>query len=102
MDYYNESERTMITVQDRQFELLRDHRECFNEEEFASKYIDELFDKYDYITGDYSGGLLRLKGFYHNDKEKNYKFIPDYIMDSCAYGCAFYVLKRVKGESKHE
>lgn len=92
----------MIVVQDREFELLRDHRECFNEEEFSSKYIDELFDKYDYITGDYSAGLLRLKGFYHNDKDKNYKYIPDYIMNSCAYGCAFYIVKRVKGDENRE
>ena len=92
----------MIVVQNREFELLRNHRECFNEEEFSSKYIEELFDKYDYITGDYSAGLLRLKGFYHNDKEKNYKYIPDYIINSCAYGCAFYIVRRVKGDENRE
>ncbi|XMB86291.1 DUF1027 domain-containing protein [Mycoplasmatota bacterium WC44] len=90
----------IIRVKNRKFTILKEYRDSFNLEDLESKYIEEVFDKYDYILGDFSAGLLRIKGFYHNNKLDNYKHIPDYINESCAYGCPFYILKRIKGGKK--
>jgi len=87
----------IIKIKNRKFTVLKNYRDSFVSEEIEEKYIEEIFDKYDYILGDYSAGILRIKGFYHNNKEDNYKHIPDYITESCVYGCPFYILKRIKG-----
>ena len=72
------------------FELIKDFREAFVLDDFNKRYVD-VFDIYPYIVGDYSAGILRLKGF----TDKNYKLIPDYIVESCAPNCAYYVLKNL-------
>lgn len=71
-----------------EFELVKNFREAFVLDDFNKRYV-EFFDIYPYVVGDYSGGLLRLKGF----SEDNYQTIPDYIMESCAPNCAYYILK---------
>ena len=92
----------MLKIKGRNFAILKEYRESFDLEDIENKYIEEIFDKYEYIVGDYSAGLLRIKGFYHNNKDDNYKHIPDYLNESCAYGCPFYILKRVKGGNRHD
>ncbi|QVK21165.1 DUF1027 domain-containing protein [Mycoplasmatota bacterium] len=93
--------KDIIRVKNRKFILVKEYRDCFELEDLESKYIEEIFDKYDYILGDFSAGILRIKGFHHNNKVDNYKHIPDYISESCVYGCPFYILKRVKGGRKN-
>lgn len=52
------------------------------------------------IVGDFSGGQLRLKGFYYNER-KNVPLdlkcvtIPEYIAEYCAYGCPYYVVEKI-------
>lgn len=87
----------MIELNGRQFELVKDYREAFDVEAFEKRYVPEVFDKYDYITGDLSAGMLRLRGFKGNGTTNHYREIPDFITDSCAYGCPFYILKRIGG-----
>ena len=63
-------------------------RDAFRLDVFEEKYIEECFDKYIYIVGDISSGILRLKGFDTNPKSKNYfGLIKDYLESSCAIGC---------------
>jgi uncharacterized protein YutD len=71
-----------------EFELVKNYRDAFILDDFNKKYVD-FFDLYPYLVGDYSGGILRLKGF----REGNFQTIPDYIMESCAPNCAYYILK---------
>ncbi len=85
-----------LEINNNQFVVLKNYRDCFEVESFKERYIEEIFDKYDYVLGDFSAGILRIKGFYHANKKDNYKFIPDYLSESCAFGCPFYVLKRIK------
>lgn len=81
------------------FILTRNYRDAFNLEKFSEKYLEEYFDKYLYIVGDISSGILRLKGFDDNPKSQNYcGNIDNYLDTSCAFGCPFFVLKRVKSE----
>lgn len=82
----------------KKFEVIKEYRESFNEELFKEKYT-EIFDKYDYIVGDLSSENLRLKGFFSGDNDKNdnhYSRIPDYLSESCAYNCAYFIVKRIK------
>ena len=84
------------------FELVKNYREAFNLEAFQSKYLEEYFDKNMYIVGDISSEILRLKGFNTDPKSDNYYgFIEDYLEISCAFGCPYYVLKRIKNEAEY-
>ena len=61
----------------------------------------EYFNDFDYIVGDWAYGKLRLKGF-NDKKNKNFKPINDYqnvdsyIKDCCAYGCKYFILKKIE------
>lgn len=85
------------------FVLTRNYRDAFNLDKFIDKYFEEYFDKYAYLVGDISSGILRLKGFDENQHSPNYcGNIDNYIETSCAFGCPFYVLKRVKDEDEYQ
>jgi len=83
------------------FKLIENHKECFEQEAFEERYAHVL-DKYDYILGDYSAEMLRLKGFYKDDTKLNteYKFknIKRFLNNSCAFDCPYFLIKKVKGK----
>ena len=90
-----------IEVNGKNYEVVEDNREALDLEVLQEKLTD-YFDDYDYVVGDWAYGKLRLKGF--NDKDnKNFKKINDsekideYIENYCAYGCRYFVLKKIKG-----
>lgn len=79
----------MIETEFGEFELLKDFKECFEIKTFNDRYVDYL-DKYDYIVGDFSSEMLRLKGF----TEDTYKMVADYLKESCNPNTAYFILKR--------
>ena len=81
----------MIETNSGEYELLKDYKECFEIKTFNDRYVDYL-DKYDYIVGDFSSEMLRLKGF----KEDNFNTIADYLNESCNPNTAYFILKRKK------
>lgn len=84
------------------YELQKNYRDAFNLEAFIEKYLEECFDKDMYIVGDISSEILRLKGFNTDPKSDNYfGFIDDYLDISCAFGCPYYVLKRIRNEDEY-
>ena len=76
-----------------QFELLNNNKEAFDILKFQERYVKEVYDKYDYIIGDISSDMLRLKGFYSDTKRTNYKEIPIYLNESCNYYCGILFKK---------
>ncbi len=89
----------MVTINEKNYELIENVKDAFDLEVLKEK-LTSFYDEYDYVVGDWAYGKLRLKGF--NDKEnKNYNKINDasliesYITDYCAYGCKYFVLKRI-------
>ena len=44
------------------FEIIKDDKKAFVINEFEDKFVEYL-TKYEYIVGDYSNNILRLKGF---------------------------------------
>lgn len=83
------------------FEIIKNHRESFELQPFEDRYVPQVFNRYDYIVGDVSSGILRLKGFFGNEKNsKSYLTIPDYLSETCHYNVSYYILKRVKKEKR--
>ena len=87
-----------ITINEMTYELIEDHN-GFDSEEVLNRCTD-YFNPYDYIIGDWSYGKLRLKGFCDKNN-KHYKKSNDitrkeqYLKDYCAYGCKYFVLKKL-------
>ena len=89
-----------ITVENNEYEIIKNYRDAFNEEEFQNKCTDYFYD-YDYIVGDIAYGKLRLKGFYERKKKKvnkinNYNNVEKYIKNNCANDCRHFILKKIK------
>ncbi|WP_059105869.1 YutD family protein [Shouchella shacheensis] len=90
----------MVTIYGAEFEVLQNERNGWDEEAFKERYSD-ILNKYDYIVGDWGYNQLRLRGFF-DDKNKKSTFdkkistLPDYLYEYCNFGCAYFVVKRMK------
>lgn len=89
----------IITIENQTYELIKNYRDAFNEEEFKTKYTD-YFESYDYIVGDVAYSKLRLKGFYDENNKKakkinNYSEVENYLKTNCATDCKHFILKKV-------
>lgn len=96
----------MIRVQGQRYELLEDFRDGWNEEAFKERY-SEVLNKYDYVVGDWGHEQLRMRGFFENDRKKvphDFKIgtLEDYLLEYCNFGCAYFVLKKIRQEQKEE
>ncbi|HHT54972.1 MAG TPA: YutD family protein [Acholeplasma sp.] len=79
------------------YELIKNYKEGFDLLAFNERYVDVAFDRYQYLVGDVSAGILRIKGFNSDPKSpRGFKTIPDYLNESCNLNTAYYILKRIK------
>ena len=88
-----------ILINDVKYEIIEDHN-GFDIDEVKEKLTD-YFEPFTYIVGDWAYNKLRLKGFYDsNDKNctpiNNINNLNNYIENSCAYGCRWFQIKKVK------
>lgn len=89
----------MLKIGNKNYELIEDFRDGYNEEAIRERYSDVL-SRYDYIVGDWGYGQLRLKGFYDDPNQKasfdtKISTLKEYLYEYCNFGCAYFVLKRV-------
>ena len=89
----------IVEIENTKYEIIKDYREGFVLEEFKNKYTDYFYD-FDYIVGDWAYGKLRLKGFFDDKNKKankinKYSNLDKYIKDNCAYGCKYFVAKKI-------
>lgn len=82
------------------FHLVMNFRDAFDAEKLEQRFSD-VFDKYDYIVGDWGFEQLRLKGFFSSnrkkmDAESKIDHLEDYINEYCNYGAPYFVLRRVR------
>lgn len=92
--------KNIINVNNNKYELVKVYKEGFNEEDFKERYT-EYFDEFDYIFGDYSYDVLRLKGFYDKNNKQvkkinNIEILENYIKEFCSHECRWFLLKKVK------
>ncbi|GMB09029.1 uncharacterized protein YutD [Thermolongibacillus altinsuensis] len=90
----------MIWINNTCYELVENFRNGFNEEAFRARYSD-ILNKYDYIVGDWGYNQLRLRGFFddHNQKatyDTKISTLSEYLYEYCNFGCAYFVLRKVK------
>ncbi|MBZ5750300.1 YutD family protein [Metabacillus rhizolycopersici] len=90
----------MICVQNQCFEIVKDEKNGFNEDAFKGRYSD-ILNKYDFIVGDWGYNQLRLRGFFDDQNQKasydtKISTLDEYIYEYCNFGCAYFVLKKVK------
>ena len=88
----------IIEVENKKYELIKNYKDAFNQEEFINKYTDYFYD-YDYLVGDIAYGKLRLKGFYDAKNKKvnkinNFANVDKYLKQNCANDCKHYILKK--------
>ena len=89
-----------ITINEVNYEVIENHKDGLDMEILTEKLTD-YFNDFDYIFGDWAYGKLRLKGF-NDQKNKNFKPINDvnnikkYLNDSCAYGCRYFIIKKIE------
>jgi uncharacterized protein YutD len=89
-----------IELAAKKYQVIKDYQNGFDLEELTKRY-DPYFDNYDLIVGDWAYGKLRLKGF---NKKGNPNFnkindealIDNYIKNSCAYGCKYFIIEKLK------
>lgn len=89
----------MILVNEKKYELIKNYKDAYDEEDFLSKMTDYFYD-YDYVVGDIAYGKLRLKGFYDEKNKKvnkinNYKNVLDYLKNNCAVDCKYFIVKKI-------
>lgn len=93
-------DKTLISINNVQYEVMEERNEGFEEEAFKSRY-SEILDKYDYIVGDWSYGQLRLKGFFEDNNQRatfetKISSFQEYLYEFCSFGCRYFVLKKIK------
>ncbi|WP_339225701.1 YutD family protein [Paenibacillus sp. FSL H7-0357] len=94
----------LIVIGGKGYELMLDHKDGWNPEAFRGRY-SEVLDRYDYIIGDWGYSQLRLKGFYRDNHPKVNRDtaisgMVDYINEYCNFGCAYFVLHKLKEQPK--
>ncbi|RSK28442.1 DUF1027 domain-containing protein [Bacillus sp. HMF5848] len=90
----------MIVINNTQYEVIENFKNGFNEDGFKARYSD-ILQKYDYIVGDWGYSQLRLRGFFDDQNQKatydtKISTLTEYIYEYCNFGCAYFVLKKVK------
>ena len=91
-----------MTFIENNYELVENYKDGYDEEILNEK-LKDYFSCYDYIFGDWAYGKLRLKGFYDStnknvSKINDIKNLKKYIEQNCAYGCRYFLLKKVEGK----
>ncbi|MEI5992806.1 YutD family protein [Candidatus Enterococcus mansonii] len=95
-----------VTIGERQYLLVKNHREAFDAERLGERFSDVL-SKYDYIVGDWGYDQLRLKGFFNESNrkaspEQRIDTLEDYLYEYCNFGCAYFVIERVGGKREKQ
>lgn len=91
-----------IRLDTKQYQVLSDYKEGWNEEAFRKRYSD-ILEKYDYIIGDWGYGQLRLKGFFEDrhskaTRETKISYLKEYLNEFCNFDCPYFVLKKTSAK----
>ena len=86
-----------IKINDINYNIIKDEKHILEEMDISEK-LTEYFDNFDYIVGDLSYGLIRLKGFYQDSRatlESNkISNLQNYLDKYCSYGCKWFIISQ--------
>jgi uncharacterized protein YutD len=90
----------LVVVNNTAYEVVEEYRDGFNEDAFKERF-SEILVRYDYIVGDWGYGQLRLRGFFDGQNQKatfdtKISTLTEYLYEFCNFGCAYFVVKKVK------
>lgn len=93
-----------IQIDNQLYTIVANYRDAVDAEAIAKRY-NSIFNKYDYVVGDWGYDQLRLKGFFHDknaraSQDKKISFLEDYLYEYCNFGCAYFVLEKDMAETK--
>ena len=91
-----------VSINNVQYEVIKNFRDGFSEEAFKERYA-EILNKYDYIVGDWGYEQLRLRGFFDDSNQRatydtKISTLSEYLYEYCNFGCAHFVLRKVKNK----
>ena len=89
-----------IKIRENEYSIEKDEGKTVNDLNLE-EIVTDYYDSFDYIVGDWAYGKVRLKGFYDSKNKKcskinDIKDLDNYIENSCAYGCKWFQIKRIK------
>jgi len=89
-----------ILIKNKKYKVIKDYGETLNTINL-DEIVTDYYDNFDYIVGDWAYNKVRLKGFYNSNNKmvkafNNIDKVEDYISNSCAYGCKYFILEKVK------
>lgn len=89
-----------LKIDKQEYLIVLNHKEGFQTEKLGERY-NSILSKYDYIVGDWGYDQLRLSGFYRDSHskapfEKKIGYLQDFLYEFCNFGCAYFVLEKVK------
>lgn len=99
-------DETQITIGDKKYRIVKDHRDAFDAERLGERYSDVL-SRYDYIVGDWGYDQLRLRGFFSESNrkaapEQRIETLEDYLYEFCNFGCAYFVIERLGSKKEKQ
>lgn len=89
-----------IIINNVSYNVIKEVKDAIDASILTEK-ITDYYDNFDYIVGDWAYSKVRLKGF-NKKGNKNFKpsndieKVEDYINNSCAYGCRWFILEKNK------
>lgn len=88
-----------VVINNKKYKVIKDNGDCLDILDLTDK-ITEYYNSFDYILGDFAYGKVRLKGFNEKGNKyykpiNDYKKIDNYIEKYCAYGCKYFILKKL-------
>ncbi|KRM68409.1 hypothetical protein FD06_GL001189 [Apilactobacillus ozensis DSM 23829 = JCM 17196] len=98
-----QSDNETIMINNHTYKIICNKNDSFNLEDFKDRY-NPIFNKYDFIVGDYGYDSLRLKGFYSDGKKVpkaiQYSSIDDYLLEYCNLGALYFVLNNLEAKNQ--
>lgn len=89
-----------IKINEIEYEIIKNEKNGFDKET-VEVCLTDFYNDFDYVVGDWAYGKLRLKGFNEKTNKKfkpynDFSKVDEYIEQKCAYGCKYFILKKVK------
>lgn len=89
----------LLKINKHSYQIIMDKYNTFSLKAFRYRY-NTVFNKFDYLLGDWSYGQLRLSGFYDVRRRVpqylKITHLQDYLAEDCNFGALYFLIKKLK------